>query len=345
MSNKENIIPSASNDSQIVIYTTSDGRATLDVQIDADSVWLTQQQISLLYGKAKSTISEHLTHIFDEGELDPKVVVRENRITTQHGAIEGKTQENLTRFYNLDAIIAVGFRVRSKQGTIFRQWATQRLKEYIIKGFTIDSERLKGNGGGQYWYELLNTIKDIRSSEKVLYRQVLDLYATSVDYNASDEETILFFKMVQNKLHYATHGQTAAEVIFNRADAEKEFMGLTTFRGTHPTKADVVVAKNYLNETELRKLNNMVSGYFDFAENRALDHIPTTMHDYRVMLDNILSAGGNAVLEDAGSVSAQQARAKALEEYRKYQVRTLSPVEQAYIAQLEQEAKKAKGKK
>ena len=330
---------------QIVIYTTSDGKVNLEVQIDDNSVWLTQQQICLLYGKAKSTISGHLTHIFEEEELDPKVVVRENRTTTQHGAIEGKTQENRTRFYNLDAIIAVGFRVRSKQGTLFRQWAIERLKNYIVKGFTIDSERLKGNGGGQYWYELLNTIKDIRSSEKVLYRQVLDLYATSVDYNATDEETIHFFKMVQNKLHFATHGQTAAELIFNRADAEKVFMGLTTFRGTHPTKSDVVVAKNYLNETELRKLNNMVSGYFDFAENRALDHIPTTMHDYRVMLDNILSAGGNAVLQDAGSVSAQQARAKAIDEYRKYQVRTLSPVEQAYIAQLEAEAKKARGKK
>ena len=329
---------------QIVIYTTSDGKVNLEVQMDANTVWLTQQQICLLYGKAKSTISGHLTHIFEEEELDPKVVVRENRTTTQHGAIEGKTQENRTRFYNLDAILAVGFRVRSKQGTLFRQWAIERLKNYIVKGFDIDSERLKGNGGGQYWYELLNTIKDIRSSEKVLYRQVLDLYATSVDYNATDEETILFFKMVQNKLHFATHGQTAAELIFNRADAEKEFMGLTTFRGTHPTKADVIVAKNYLNETELRKLNNMVSGYFDFAENRALDHIPTTMHDYRVMLDNILSAGGNAVLQDAGSVSAQQARAKAIDEYRKYQVRTLSPVEQAYIAQLKAEAKKAKGK-
>lgn len=344
VNDKNDKLSNSYNDSQIVIYTSSDGKVNLDVQIDVNSVWLTQQQICQLYGKAKSTISEHLTHIFEEGELDPQVVVRENRTTTQHGAIEGKTQDNITRFYSLDAILAVGFRVRSKQGTQFRQWAIDRLKNYIVKGFDIDTDRLKGNGGGQYWYELLNTIKDIRSSEKVLYRQVLDLYATSVDYDATDEETILFFKMVQNKLHYATHGQTAAEVIFNRADAEKEFMGLTTFRGTHPTKSEVVVAKNYLSATELRKLNNMVSGYFDFAENRALDHIPTTMHDYRLMLDSILSAGGNEVLQGAGTVSSQQARAKALEEYQKYRLRSLSPVEQAYINQLELEAKRAKGK-
>lgn len=336
MSNDNKSIQLSSENSQMVIYTTSDGKVNLEVQIDADTVWLTQQQMAQLYGKAVSTINEHLKNIFIEEEL------RESACTKKFGISE--FQQKAPFYYNLDAILAVGFRVRSKQGTLFRQWAIERLKNYIVKGFDIDTERLKGNGGGQYWYELLNTIKDIRSSEKVLYRQVLDLYATSVDYNAADEETILFFKMVQNKLHYATHGQTAAEVIFNRADAEKEFMGLTSFRGSHPTKAEVVVAKNYLSETELRKLNNMVSGYFDFAENRALDHIPTTMHDYRVMLDRILSAGGNSVLEGAGSVSAAQARAKALEEYHKYQLRTLSPVEQAYIAQLEQEAKKAKGR-
>lgn len=328
----------------VVLYASEDGSIKLDVKIDEQTVWLTQQQIAALYGKAKSTISEHLTHIFEDGELDLSEVVRENRTTSQHGAIEGRTQENVTRFYNLDVIIAVGFRVRSKQGMLFRQWAIDRLKNYIVKGFDIDADRLKGNGGGQYWYELLNTIKDIRSSEKVLYRQVLDLYATSVDYDASNQETELFFKMVQNKLHYAVHGQTAAEVIFNRADAEKEFMGLTTFRGTHPTKADVVVAKNYLNETELKKLNNMVSGYFDFAENRALDHIPTTMHDYRVMLDSILSAGGNKVLANAGSVSAEEARSKALEEFKKFQVRTLSPVERDYLAALAAEAKKVERK-
>lgn len=330
------------NNDAIVLYTTEDGCVQLDVKIDEKSVWLTQQQMGLLYGKAKSTISEHLTNIFAEGELDANVVVRENRTTTQHGAIEGKTQENLIHFYNLDAIIAVGFRVRSKQGTAFRKWATERLKNYIVKGYDLDVERLKGNGGGQYWYDLLNTIKDIRSSEKVLYRQVLDLYATSTDYNEDDEETKLFFSMVQNKLHYATHGQTAAELIYHRADSEKEFMGLTTFRGTHPTMADVIVAKNYLDEKELRKLNNMVSGFFDFAENRALDHISTTMRDYRLMLDGILTGGGYQLLDNAGSVSAQQAKEKAIAEYRKYQVRALTPVERAYIAQLEATIKDTK---
>lgn len=334
---QKNIVPSGEQPGNVVIYTSEDGRIKLDVQIGGETVWLTKGQMAELFGRDRTVIGRHIANIYKEGELHKEITCAK----IAHMGSEGDQEYN-PEYYNLDVVISVGYRVHSVQGVRFRQWATGVIKEYIIKGFTIDSERLKGNGGGQYWYELLNTIKDIRSSEKVLYRQVLDLYATSVDYNATDEETILFFKMVQNKLHYAIHGQTAAEVIFNRADAEKEFMGLTTFRGTHPTQADVVVAKNYLSETELRKLNNMVSGYFDFAENRALDHIPTTMRDYRLMLDNILSAGGNEVLQDAGSISAQQARAKAIEEYRKFQVRTLSPVEQAYIAQLEQEAKKLK---
>lgn len=334
----------AEQEMPVALYTTDDGRVRIDVQIEDNTVWLSQQQMAQLYGKAVSTINEHLRNIFDDEELDPQVVIRKYRNTTRHGAIEGKTQTSETMYYNLDVVIAVGLRVRSKQGTHFRQWATARLKEYIIKGFSIDSERLKGNGGGQYWYELLNTIKDIRSSEKVLYRQVLDLYATSIDYDATDQETILFFKMVQNKLHFATHGQTAAELIYTRADAEKEFMGLTNFRGSHPTMAEVVIAKNYLSETELRKLNNMVSGYFDFAENRAIDQVPTTMRDYRLMLDRILEAGGNPVLDGPGSISAQQAKDKAIAEYRKYQVRALTPVERAYIASLEQEAKSIKEK-
>lgn len=344
MMKKDNngIVPSEEPKGDIILYTNEDGSVRLDVQIDGDTVWLTKGQMALLFGRDRTVIGRHIANVFEQGEVNPEVGCAKFAHTTQHGAIEGKEQTSLVDHYNLDVIISVGYRVHSIQGVRFRHWATQRLKEYLIKGFTIDADRLKGNGGGQYWYELLNTIKDIRSSEKVLYRQVLDLYATSVDYSAKDEETLLFFKMVQNKLHYATHGQTAAEVIFNRADAEKEFMGLTTFRGTHPTQADVVVAKNYLNETELRVLNNLVSGYFDFAENRALNHIPTTMHDYRVMLDNILSAGGNKVLADAGSVSVADARAKAIEEYRKFQVRTLSPVERDYIAALEAEAKKAK---
>lgn len=318
----------------VVLYTTTDGQVKLDVHIDSNTVWLSQAQIAKLYGKAVSTINEHLKDIFAEKELQKSLCVQ------KFGNSE--FQQKAPFFYNLDAIIAVGYRVRSKQGTMFRQWATERLKNYIIKGYDLDVERLKGNGGGQYWYDLLNTIKDIRSSEKVLYRQVLDLYATSVDYDAKDEETLLLFKMVQNKLHFATHGHTAAELIYDRADAEKDFMGLRTFRGTHPTQADVVVAKNYLDEAELRKLNNMVSGYFDFAENRAIDHIPTTMHEYRVMLDNILKAGGYELLDNNGTISATQAREKAIAEYRKYQVRALTPVEQAYLEVLEKETKEIK---
>lgn len=327
---------------EVILYQSEDGNVHLDVRLENETVWLTQEQLCLLFNKAKSTISEHISNIFKEGELERSMVVRNFRTTTPHGAIAGKTQNQDVLLYNLDVIISVGYRVHSVAGTRFRQWATQRLREYIVKGWTLDVNRLKGNGGGQYWYELLNTIKDIRSSEKVLYRQVLDLYATSIDYNASDEETRLFFKIVQNKLHFATHGQTAAELIYNRADSGKEFMGLTSFKGPHPTLADVTVAKNYLNETELRYLNNLVSGYFDFAENQALMRKPMTMHDYRVLLDNILSANGAQLLDGPGSVSNQQAREKAIAEYRKYQVRELTPIEKAYLDSLQKATKALK---
>lgn len=319
---------------EMVIYQTEDGKASVDVMLENETVWLTQEQMATLYDRDRSVIAKHIRNIFEEGELDESLVCAKFAQPKKYGRRDGFIQEVEVTLYNLDVIIAVGYRVRSQQGTQFRKWATERLKEYIIKGFTIDAERLKGNAGGQYWYDLLATIKDIRSSEKVLYRQVLDLYATSVDYDAKAEDTILFFKMVQNKLHYATHGQTASELIYHRADSEQPFMGLTTFKGTHPTQADVVIAKNYLSEEELRKLNNMVSGYFDFAENRAMEHIPTTMREYRELLDRILSANGSPVLDNAGSISADEARAKAISEYRKYQVRALTPVEQAYYASL-----------
>jgi len=319
---------------EIVIYQTEDGKASLDVMLENETVWLTQEQMATLYGRDRSVIAKHIRNIFEEGELDESLVCAKFAQPKKYGRRDGFVQEVEVTLYNLDVIIAVGYRVRSQRGTQFRKWATERLKEYIVKGFTIDAERLKGNAGGQYWYDLLATIKDIRSSEKVLYRQVLDLYATSVDYDAKAEDTILFFKMVQNKLHYATHGQTASELIYHRADAEQPFMGLTTFKGSHPTQADVVIAKNYLSAEELKKLNNMVSGYFDFAENRAMEHIPTTMREYRELLDRILSANGLPVLDNAGSISADEARAKAISEYRKYQVRALTPVEQAYYASL-----------
>lgn len=326
----------------IVIYQSEDGIVRLDVRLEGETVWLSQDQLCRLFDKAKSTISEHISNIFREGELDESMVVRKFRITSPHGAIEGKTQEHDVLYYNLDVIISVGYRVHSLAGTRFRQWATQRLREYIIKGFALDDARLKGNGGGLYWKELLDRIRDIRSSEKVLYRQVLDLYATSLDYNPKAEETILFFKIVQNKLHYAAHGHTAAEVIYERADANKPFMGLTSFQGELPTLKDIRIAKNYLNADELKVLNNIVSGYFDFAEIQAIRHRPMHMKDYVRQLDGLLSGTGEKVLSDAGSVSHQQAMEKAEQEYRKYQIMTLTPVEQAYLdtlKMLEQEAK------
>lgn len=330
------------NKGEIIIYQSDDGIIQLDVRLENETVWLTQDQLSLLFNKAKSTISEHISNIFKEGELDESVVVRKFRITTPHGAIEGKTQIHEVLCYNLDVIISVGYRVHSIVGTRFRQWATQRLHEYIVKGFTMDDKRLKGNGGGMYWKELLDRIRDIRSSEKVLYRQVLDLYATSVDYDPKANESVRFFKIVQNKLHYAAHGHTAAELIYERADADKPFMGLTTFEGELPTLKDTKIAKNYLTAEELKVLNNIVSGYFDFAEIQAIRHRPMYMEDYIKQLDGILSGTGEQILLDAGSVSHQQAMEKAEKEYRKYQVKTLSPVEQAYldtIKKLEKEAK------
>ena len=239
-------------------------------------------------------------------------------------------------FYNLDMIISLGYRIKSKVATNFRKWATERLKEYMIKGFTMDDERLKGNGGGNYWRELLARIKDIRSSEKVLYRQVLDLYATAVDYNPKDEKSIKFFKIVQNKLHYATHGHTASEVIYERADSEKPFMGLTTFKGDIPVLSDVIIAKNYLSEEELKVLNNLVSGYFDFAEIQAIRHNPMYMEDYIKQLDMILSSTGEKLLIGAGRVSHNQAIEKAKSEYKKYQIKTISPVEKEYLSTLKQ---------
>ena len=247
-------------------------------------------------------------------------------------------------FYNLDVIISVGYRVKSIVGTRFRQWATERLAEYIIKGFTMDDERLKNLGGGGYWKELLDRIRDIRSSEKVMYRQVLDLYATSVDYDPCTETSKLFFKMVQNKLHYAAHGHTAAEVIYDRADAEKPFMGLTSFKGELPCINNIKIAKNYLTADELKILNNLVSGYFDFAETQALRHRPMYMEDYVRQLDNILSANGEELLEGAGKVSHEEAMNKALTEYRKFQVKTLSPVEQDYLESIKMLESKAKKK-
>lgn len=324
---------------EVVIYTAADGNTKIDVNFIDETVWLSQQQMAELFKTSRTNIVEHIGNIYGEGELDKNSTCRDFRQIRKEG------NRNVSRdipFYNLDMIISLGYRIKSKIATDFRKWATERLKEYIIKGFTMDDERLKNLGGGVYWKELLERIRDIRSSEKVMYRQILDLYATSIDYNPKSKESIAFFKMVQNKLHYAVHGQTAAEVIYKRADSEKEFMGLTTFTGDFPTKKDISIAKNYLTEDELKILNRLVSGYFEIAEMQAMKHKPMYMSDYVETLDNILKSTGEDVLKDAGKISHKQAMEKALSEYRKYHTENLSPVEKDYLTEIKNIEKIAK---
>jgi hypothetical protein len=328
---------------EIIIYENSDDESKISVRVENETVWLTQAQLVELFHSSKANVSEHIKHIFEEGELEKNSVVRKFRTT----GTDGKNY-NIAH-YNLDMIISLGYRVKSQIATSFRIWATTRLKEYIIKGFTMDDERLKSSGGGNYWKELLDRIRDIRSSEKVLYRQVLDLYATSVDYNPKSTESISFFKAIQNKLHYAAHGHTAAEIIAKRADAGKTFMGLLSFAGKTVQKKDIGIAKNYLSEKELKVLNNIVSAYFDLAEVKAMDEEPMTMQDWLMQFDKLISAFNKKVLTDAGKISHNQAVEKAEKEYRKYQEKTLSPVEEAYLdtikAVQKQVEKKTKGEK
>ena len=313
------------NNSEMMIYTTEDGLTKIETTFDGDTVWLSIDQMAELFQRDKSTISRHIKNIFIEGELKREAVVA-NFATT---AADGKTYQ--VDYYNLDVIISVGYRVKSQRGVQFRIWATGILKEYMRKGFALDDERLKNLGGGGYFKELLERIRDIRASEKVFYRQVLEIYATSIDYDPRAEISIQFFKKVQNKIHYAIHGQTAAEVIYTRADAEKEFMGLTTFSGSQPTLKEAVVAKNYLNEKELRAMGQLVSGYLDFAERQAEREQAMTMQDWSAHLDRILTMSGEQLLVGNGSVSHKQAIDKATSEYRKYKARTLSEVEQDYL--------------
>ena len=320
--------------SEIIIFEGENGAPQLQVRLEDETVWLSQDQLADLFDKGRSTVAEHISNIFKERELEEISVCREFRRT----ASDGKVYQ--VKHYNLDVIISVGYRVNSIQGTRFRQWATARLKEYITKGFTIDDRRLKDSGGGDYWKELLNRIRDIRSSEKALYRQVLDLYATSIDYDPDSQESVKFFKVVQNKLHYATNQQTAAETIYTRADAEKDFMGLTTFSGALPKLSEVSIAKNYLTESELFRLNRLVSAFFDLAEIKAQEHQKMTMADWVCELDKFSKNFGKGVLKDAGSISNKEAVDKALTEYRKFQAKTLSPVEVKYL-----ESIKAIGKK
>ena len=319
-----------------IIFKTEDNSVAVDVLFQGETVWLTLDQMAILFDRDKSTISRHIKNIFEEGELERNAVVA-NFATT---ASDGKTYQ--VDYYNLDVIISVGYRVKSLRGTQFRQWATKRLNEYIRKGFTLDDDRLKELGGGGYFKELLERIRDIRASEKVFYRQILDIYATSIDYDPRAEISVEFFKKVQNKIHYAVHGQTAAEVIYTRADAEKEFMGLTTFKGDKPHLSDAVVAKNYLTEKELRSLGQIVSGYLDFAERQAEREQPMTMADWAAHLDKILTMSGEKLLLGAGSVTHEQAIDKAKSEYKKYQAKTLSDVEKAYLECIEELSKKGK---
>ena len=321
--------------SELILYTTEDGLTNIKVQLDNETVWLTIDQMAELFNKSRSTVNEHILNIYSESELTEADTMR------KIGISDFSTKP--TNHYNLDVIISVGYRVKSIQGTRFRQWATARLREYIVKGFTMDDERLKNLGGGSYWKELLDRIRDIRSSEKVMYRQILDLYATATDYDPKSEASLTFFKIVQNKLHYAAHGHTASEVIYMRVDSDKPFAGLTNFKGEEPTQAEAMIAKNFLEEKELRVLNNLVAAYFDLAELNAIEEREMRMQDYIRELDNILNSAGRKILENAGEISNAKAKEKATLEYKKYKAKTLSSVETEYlktISLLEQQAKK-----
>lgn len=313
---------------KILIYTDKDGLTKIDVKLEEDTLWLTQAQMCELYQTSRTNVVEHIKHIYEEGELEEGATCRKFRQVRQEGE---RTVNRDIPYYNLDMIIALGYRVRSIIATRFRQWATQRLKEYITKGFTMDDERLKKLGGGGYWKELLERIRDIRATEKVFYRQVLEIYATSIDYDPRASVSQEFFKKVQNKIHYAIHGRTAAEVIVKRADSEKDFMGLITFKGSQPTLAEARTAKNYLDDKELRAMGQLVSGYLDFAERQAEKEQPMSMDDWANYLDRILTSTGEQLLLDGGRVTHQEAMEHATTEYRKYKQRTLSDVEQDYL--------------
>lgn len=325
--------------SEFIIFRTEDEQVSVDVRMNEQDVWLTQDQLAMLYGVERPGITQHIKNIFSEGELQEHSVSKKFLRT----AADGKSYN--TKHYNLDMIISLGYRVNSKMATQFRIWATKRLNEYIRKGFTMDDERLKNLGGGGYWKELLQRIRDIRASEKVFYRQVLDIYATSIDYDPKADVSIEFFKKVQNKIHYAIHGQTAAEVIYNRANAEKEYMGLMTFSGNRPHLKDVVIAKNYLKEKELRAMGQIVSGYLDFAERQAEREQAMTMKDWAEHLDRILTMSGEKLLLGAGSISHEIAIEKATTEYKKFQQKTLSEAERSYLESLKVLEDKTKNKK
>ena len=333
---------------QILLYQTPDGVTKIEVKLQNETVWLSLDQMAELFQRNKSTISRHIKNVFEEGELNRELVVAKNATTTQHGAIDGKTQTHNVEYYNLDMIISVGYRVHSYRGVQFRQWATSVLKEYIRKGFVLNDELLKNAGRGNYFDELLARIRDIRSSEKIFYRKVLEIYALSIDYDPRVEITKQFFATVQNKMHFAAHGHTAAEIIYDRANAAKDFMGLTTWTGMMPKRTDAEFAKNYLNEEEIDTLNRIVNLYIDYAELRAKDHKPMYMRDWIQKLDDFLRLSDKEILTHAGSISAKLAKEKADAEYDKFKERTaneLTPVEIHFIEQFEREQKKLGNKK
>ena len=318
----------------MIIYVSKDGNVKVDVNILEDDIWMSQDLMANLYDTTKNNISMHLKNIFDEGELEKDSVVKKFLTT----ASDGKKYNVL--HYNLDAIIAVGYRINSKKATEFRIWATKVLKEYMVKGFALNDERLKNNGESPYFEELLARIRDIRSSEKIFWRKVLDIYATSIDYDPKDKLSIDFFKTVQNKMHYATHGHTAAEIIFNRVDSEKDNLGLTNFKGNYPTKSETEIAKNYLTEEELNILNRMVSAYLDIAEINALDRHPMTMQDWVNELDSFLKMTRKDILKGSGVISHKEALAKAHKEYDKYMQKHLTTAEKDYLEMLNREVEK-----
>lgn len=313
------------NHGEVVIYQSTDGIAKIDVLLQGETVWLTADQMAGLFQRDKSVISRHIKNVFETGELSEKSVVAFFATTASDGKVYN------VAYYNLDMIISVGYRVNSIQGVQFRQWATKRIHEYIVKGFTIDDERLKGNVGGNYWRELLDRIRDIRSDERLIYRQVLDLYATSFDYDKTAEESKRFFAAYQNKFHFAIHEHTAGELIRERANADEPFMGLRTFKGRQPVKAEVSVAKNYMEPEELDAMKSLVSGFFDFAEMQAKLHKRMFMKDYLDLLDNLIRANDRPVLEGKGKISFEAAKEYAESEYKKYKQRTLSPAEEDYM--------------
>ena len=326
------------NGDELIIYNDTNGQTKISVRLSEQNLWLTQLQLAEIYDTSKQNISHHIDAILQEKELEETATVKYYLTVQKEGVRQVK--RNLAH-YNLDMIIALGYRVKSPVATRFRRWATERLHEYIQKGFTLDDERLKA-ANSDYWKELFERIRDIRSSEKMLYRQVLELYATAIDYNPTSDESLTFFKIVQNKFHYAAHGHTAAEIIYTRADAEKPFMGLTSFTGATPEKKDILIAKNYLTAEELKILNNLVSGYFDLAEINAIEHKPMYMKDYIAQLDTIIASSGRKLLNTSGKISHKQALEKAFAEYQKFTLENLSPVEKAYLEALKDTAKKLK---